>query len=213
MKRCSQMMERFLMKETIFSGKALEESLKSNVFEQSDIELMGMVKPSEKPGHIAFARGGCEKWVDVPTEMIEQAERLGQKRCRDHSHPQFRITLKKSDSPESRILGELLAESPISSSSTAFGMAGSNAALPGAIWGGQPPRMSPSRRQMPHMSRLRSGGGGVVGGGGLGEGDNDWGFCVWLPQCSPNPFRWSGWECWMELCCWDPDYGWDCPWL
>jgi hypothetical protein len=126
------------MKDKIFSGEGLEEALKSEVFGQSEIELIGMVKSSEKPGHIAFARGGCETWVDIPTKMIEQAEQLGRRPCKGHWHPQFRITLKKSDSPEARILGELLAESPIGFPSAAFGVVGSNAALPGAIWGANP---------------------------------------------------------------------------
>jgi hypothetical protein len=209
------------MKDKIFSGQELEGALKSKEFEHSEVELIGMVKSSEKPGHIAFARGGCDTWVDIPTAIIEQAEQLGRRPCKDHWHPQFRITLKQSDSPEARVLGELLAKSPIGFSGPSYGMAGSNAPMPGGnIWGGNPPRMSPDRmspgrmspgRMPPHMIRQRIGGGGEGVGGGLG--DNDYYVCLWLVQCRPNPFRWDGWECWMELCCWDPDYGWDCPWL
>jgi hypothetical protein len=97
------------MKDKIFSGKALEDALKGNAFEQSEIELTGMVKSSEKSGHISFARGDCETWVDMPTSMIDQAERLGQKKCKDHSHPHFRITLKKPANPETSLFAQLLA--------------------------------------------------------------------------------------------------------
>jgi hypothetical protein len=190
------------MKDKIFSGEELEGALKSEVFEQSEVELIGMVKSSEKPGHIAFARGGCDTWVDIPTKMIEQAEQLGRRPCKDHWHPQFRITLKKSDNPEVRILGELLAKSPRSFPSPASGVAGSDAALAGgAIWGGNPPRMSPNRRMAPHMIRQRVGGGGEVGPGGLGE-EQACGlflvcrYTIWGP--------WIGKECYWDLCCWDP---------
>jgi hypothetical protein len=197
------------MKDKIFSGEALEEALKSEVFEQSEIELIGMVKSSEKPGHIAFARGGCETWIDMPTKMIEQAEQLGRRPCKDHWHPQFRITLKKPNNSEARILGELLAQSPIGFPSAASGLAGSNAALTRAIWGAGPPRMSPS--QMAHMIRQRSGGGGVFGGGGLGFGNGDGLPCILQPVCHWEAFDdWTGLVCDWEICCWDPEVGWRC---
>jgi hypothetical protein len=40
--------------------------------------------------------------------MIEQAEHVGSRPCEDHSHPVFRITLRESDDPQAKLLGQLL---------------------------------------------------------------------------------------------------------
>jgi hypothetical protein len=80
-----------------FSGETLVEALQSGELDHPGLVLTGMVKPSEHPDHVAFARGGCDTWADLPTSMIEQAEHVGSRPCEDHSHPVFRITLKESD--------------------------------------------------------------------------------------------------------------------
>jgi hypothetical protein len=213
------------MKDKVFSGEALEEALKSEELDQSEIELTGMVKSSDKPGHIAFARGGCDTWVDIPTKMIEQAEQLGRMPCKGHWHPQFRITLKKSNNPEARILSELLAKSPISFPSALSGPPGANAALAGARWGGEPPRMSgvaganaalggaisgggPRRmspvQQMAQVQQMArtiqaTRGGGGVGGGGLGN-EGLWGcrWHIWTYHCE-DCIPWTD-ICWPDIC-------------
>jgi hypothetical protein len=53
---------------------------------------------------------GCEEWIDVPTAMIDQAEKIGSSRCKDHSHPVFKLQLKEPKTPETRILYSLLAQ-------------------------------------------------------------------------------------------------------
>jgi len=95
-----------------FSGKELAKALQTGEFEQSGLVLTGMVKPSEQPDHVGFARGGCDTWVDLPTTMIEQAEHVGFRPCEDHSHPVFRITLKESEDPQAKLLGQLLSAQP-----------------------------------------------------------------------------------------------------
>jgi hypothetical protein len=95
-----------------FSGQDLAKALQAGEFEQPGLVLTGMVKPSEQKGHVAFARGGCDTWVDLPTSMIEQAEHVGSRPCEDHSHPVFRITLKESDDPQAKLLGQLLSAQP-----------------------------------------------------------------------------------------------------
>ncbi len=72
-----------------------------------------MVKASDEDGTIGFSPTDCESWVDVPTDVIETAEHVGHRPCRDHSHPVFRLTLKQSDDPEARILSTLLASSAL----------------------------------------------------------------------------------------------------
>lgn len=97
------------MAKTTYTGASLEEAVNSGSFEQPAIELTGMVKASEYEDHIAFDRGGCENWVDLPTNLIERAEHLGQQPCRDHVHPVFRITLKESEDPAAQVFASLLA--------------------------------------------------------------------------------------------------------
>ena len=92
-----------------FSGQALVEALRSGELDQpAGVVLSGMVKESEQPDHIAFARGGCETWIDLPVSLIEQAEHVGQRPCDDHAHPLFRITLRESDDPQAKLLAQLL---------------------------------------------------------------------------------------------------------
>ena len=96
-----------------FTGEALVDALSSGELDhQPGIVLSGMVKPSEQPDHVAFARGGCDTWVDLPTSMIEQAEHVGSRPCEDHSHPVFRITLSESEDPQAKLLGQLLGSQP-----------------------------------------------------------------------------------------------------
>jgi hypothetical protein len=95
-----------------FTGETLAQALESGEFEQpaaAGVVLTGMVKPSEQTGHVAFARGGCDTWVELPTSLIENAEHIGARPCEDHSHPVFRITLRESDDPQAKLLGQLLA--------------------------------------------------------------------------------------------------------
>ena len=93
-----------------FSGASLEKALKEGGLTQTPALLTGMVKSSEKSGHVSFSQSGCDMWVDLPTDMIESADHTGQRSCRDHSHPVMRITLKEPKDPEGRILLSLLAQ-------------------------------------------------------------------------------------------------------
>ncbi len=104
------------MKEKKFTGKALESALKENSFEQvsAGTQLYGMVKQSEKEGYISFTQSGCDTWVDLPSTMIEQAEFIENRTCKDHSHPIMKITLKQSGSPEYNVLLALLGQSTVS---------------------------------------------------------------------------------------------------
>jgi hypothetical protein len=94
----------------MFSGASLEKALKDDSLTRSGITLVGMVKSSEKGKHISFSRSGCNAWVDLPTDVIEQAEQVGQRRCKDHIHPVFKITLKEAKDPEAKMFISLLAQ-------------------------------------------------------------------------------------------------------
>lgn len=93
-----------------FTGASLEKALKENSLTRSGTTVVGMVKKSEKGGHISFTRSGCDTWIDLPIDLIEQAEQLGQHRCKDHVHPVFKITLKEGKDPEAKLLASLLAQ-------------------------------------------------------------------------------------------------------
>jgi hypothetical protein len=74
------------------------------------VELVGMVKSSTKDGHVAFSRTGCDGWIDLPIDMIEQAEVRGQRACKGHSHPFVKLSLKEAKDPQAQILSALLAQ-------------------------------------------------------------------------------------------------------
>jgi hypothetical protein len=93
-----------------FTGAGLERALKDDSLTRPGVALVGMVKVSEKDGHVRFTGAGCDAWVDLPIDMIEQAEHLGQTACKDHSHAVMRITVKESNDPEAQIYRALLTQ-------------------------------------------------------------------------------------------------------
>lgn len=116
------------------TGAALEQALKSGELDRGGTELIGMVKASAQEGRVAFSAAGCEQWVDIPVGLIEQAERVGTSRCRDHTHPLFRLTLAEGEGEEAKVYAALLAAATASrTQSMPWGPAGPiGAAAPGA---------------------------------------------------------------------------------
>jgi hypothetical protein len=99
------------MAEQEFSGDALVQALEKGELTPpaaAGTALVGMVKRSDLPGCLSFTPAGCDTWVDMPTSMIEKAVHLGQRRCKDHSHPVVRITLKQPADAEGQLLAKLL---------------------------------------------------------------------------------------------------------
>lgn len=99
------------MTDKSFTGAALEKALKDGSLTQPQTVLIGMVKGSEQNGYIGFSHSGCDAWVDLPTDMVAQADHMGHQGCLDHSHPIMRITLNEAKSPEGKVLLALLAQS------------------------------------------------------------------------------------------------------
>jgi hypothetical protein len=97
-----------------YTGEALRDALKAGKLTKprGSVELFGMVKESDDGSSIAFTRAGCDTWVDIPISMIERADHVGHRRCGEHSHPVFRITLKEGESIQARVFGALLASTP-----------------------------------------------------------------------------------------------------
>ena len=108
------------MSDKSFSGAELEEALEEGTLTQAETPLTGMVKQSEKRGHVSFSRAGCDTWVDLPTDMIECADQVGQRPCQGHSHPVLSITLTEPEDPEAKILLELLSQAAPSPSEAQY---------------------------------------------------------------------------------------------
>lgn len=90
------------------SGAALADALASGTLE-APTSYVGMVKASDKDGHIAFAPGSCEKWIDVSVVLVGKVEILGHIGCRDHSHPLASVEFKLDNSdPASSMIRQLL---------------------------------------------------------------------------------------------------------
>lgn len=197
------------MAKTTLTGRDLEQALKQGKLSQKGAVLTGMAKPSEKDGHIAFTRSGCDAWIDLPTELIEQAEHVGNQTCKDHMHPVVRITLKDSESPEGLLLASLLAQEATGTSAVAIPGSPRGQAVPGFA---NPPRgrrggpgMAPPNPTFRPSSRL--GGGGI---GPEGGGLNDWcwtGSCCVAGHYEAGPAGWY-WVCDLyedcEWCIWTP---------
>jgi hypothetical protein len=177
--------------QTTYTGSSLEEAVRSGALERPGLDMIGMVKASEESDQIQFARGGCETWLDLPTKLIDQAEHLGQRSCRDHTHPVFRITLKEPKDPTARIFASLLAV-PVPASSQAE--LPPEQYRPGYATQMQPPvRYSPAfrssavganRSDMPRPMFARS-----AIGPGLGT------------HGSGRPPALGAWGCWDAECC------------
>lgn len=98
------------MVKTALTGEALEKALLEGDLTKAQYRLTGMVKASQNKGHISFSQAGCEAWIDIPTDLIEKAEHLGQTPCSDHFHPLMSLELKESSDPMAKTLLSLLAK-------------------------------------------------------------------------------------------------------
>jgi|SwirhisoilCB1_FD_contig_31_223178_length_954_multi_3_in_0_out_0_1 hypothetical protein len=100
------------MTENVYNGTDLEQALSDGSLEKRTIEMIGMVKPSSSDGYIAFARGNCDTWVDLPVSLIAEAVQLGRRPCKNHTHPLFHIRLDEPTDATAKVLASLLLVSP-----------------------------------------------------------------------------------------------------
>lgn len=64
-----------------------------------DLGFVGLIKPSGEGASLHYAHpSSCDRWVEVPLDMIESIEHLGQRTCGDHSHPLVRLNFVQPDS-------------------------------------------------------------------------------------------------------------------
>lgn len=173
------------------SGADLEKALNDNTLDAPGTTVTGMVKASEKAGHVQFSQSGCEGWVEIPVTLIEKADHVGTQPCRDHSHRVMQLTFKEAKDPLSKMLAALLSHSSQMPSRPA-------PAEHGGI--GQPfigGRADPPIDYPPHpyddpSARMA----GDIGGVGTGGGLNAWGcwssWCCdhYVRECFKRPFSW-----------------------
>jgi hypothetical protein len=172
------------MAEKTYTGATLEQALKDGSLTRPGSVLVGMVKASQKGGHVCFTKSGCDSWVDLPDDLIECAEHVGQRACKDHAHPVMKITLKEPKDPVAQIYSALLAQ-PASAQAGPMPAQGWPSSVPqgypviqgGGVYGsplmsvrGNGRTTASPASSIPRMS-TRLGGGGFPGGGGI----NAWG--------------------------------------
>ena len=78
-----------------FTGSELEDALKNNEIAQSNIYIVCMVKKSDNSDYVSISCTNCDDWIELPTDIIESAVRIGQSNCNDHSHPIMKVFLKE----------------------------------------------------------------------------------------------------------------------
>ena len=189
------------MNDKPFSGASLEKALKEDGLTQTPALLTGMVKSSEKSGHVSFSQSGCDMWVDLPTVMIENADHISQSSCRDHSHPVMRITLKEQKNAEGKFLLSLLAQAATNpSAEMPFG-----GSFRGPQFQGDMPPREFLVPDVPSRPEFGFGGVGTLGGFGFGGfgGRRTLPRCRWEQVvCGSTPPGVPPILCWVYCCTW-----------
>lgn len=93
-----------------YDGASLVAALKGKALAGGGLTIVGMLKSAESDEFVSFTVAGCDGWVDIPVKLIEVADHVGEARCKDHSHPVFRIVLKESNDPIARVLAQLISQ-------------------------------------------------------------------------------------------------------
>lgn len=215
------------MKDSSYSGSTLEQALKNKELGACSSEFTALVQASDTAGYVCLALGGCDNWVEMPSDMIEQAASVGQFTCKDHTHPVMKIRLKDSGNPEAAVLLALLLQALKRSQAQpqSYGGApasGYTAGAAGQAYAGAPatPPANGIGSEGPPGQGPRQGVGGGGGGnpaasarlnlgnfGGLGGfgGLSAWG--CWTPSCCAAGHYEAGPTGWQWVCDW-----WvDCP--
>ncbi|MEU6137428.1 hypothetical protein [Nocardioides sp. NPDC047086] len=75
--------------------------------------VTGIAKPSDQAETFDFSFGDCAEWVELPLDLIQGAEYVGERPCDEHgSHPVVQLSLRDrtaEDTPEFRLLAGALA--------------------------------------------------------------------------------------------------------
>jgi hypothetical protein len=65
--------------------------------EPTELTIVGLAKSEgTSPSLLYFSLSpSCERWIPIPTEIVESIEHLKTINCRDHKHPVVRIRFKR----------------------------------------------------------------------------------------------------------------------
>jgi hypothetical protein len=76
---------------------------------EAGVILTGTVKPSDDRSYIEFSpSAGCERWIKIPVDFVDEVEPLGKVQCREHEHDLVLIQLRAPETPEAQLLTQLL---------------------------------------------------------------------------------------------------------
>lgn len=90
------------------TSKEFFEQLKANTL-KPDFKLKGLVKKSDKDSEVLFARkGSVEKWIGIPSSMIESAIVLKSFKKEEDTIILAKLQLKKPTTPEGQLFYDLL---------------------------------------------------------------------------------------------------------
>jgi hypothetical protein len=191
------------MAENVFPGRELARALEAHEVPAPGLMLTGMVRATGQSDSIEFTNAGCNSWMTVPVDMVDQAEHLGYGTCRDHSHPVFRLTLKDLEDPMARVLASLLrnAQQQVANSEMSHMAAGMRTAesaysegasgFPATTGGGQ-------------AMRISVGGAGGLGGtvlGAWGCWDSTCTECILSERVCNGTACWTICKIWIEKPC------------
>lgn len=95
--------------ETI-TGEQLIQELSDGTLASDRLVLTGVVKASDREGHLAFSQTGPSGWVDIPGSLIAEAERVGMCPCPGESHPIMHLTFVDATDEVSSVYRSLLAQ-------------------------------------------------------------------------------------------------------
>lgn len=162
-----------------FSGAQFAKALGEGPIRESIVRV-GMAKKDEKGTAILFSEGtACEKWISIPSELIEEVEVLTTVACKDHEHPLVSIRFKEppKDNDAARVFAEMARQSTthspihsVSGCTTCSGSMGQSVVIGGMGQAGNGPAGSVQEGGTPDsIARLAQGGNfGGFGGFGLG---------------------------------------------
>lgn len=114
-----------------YTGEAFAKALEAGPLKTS-IARVGMVKRAEGNSKVVlFSESGCDGWIEVPIEMIDEVAHLASTTCEDHEHPLVEIRFKEPEDPAARVFADLAR----SVAAGVVGMdAGGGSAVPGAVF-------------------------------------------------------------------------------
>jgi hypothetical protein len=78
--------------------------LRSGSLNKPSHEIEGMLRTSENLQAVQFAPGGCDTWIELPFQLVDSAENIGDRLCREGMYPVFRIKLREPSDPVGQML-------------------------------------------------------------------------------------------------------------